>query len=144
MNTQNNKMIDQFVSVYASLNANNVDELDKVYAPNIEFVDPVHQISGLPEVKKYVQHMYENITDYELIVLDSVQGNSTAYLTWSLRFCHPKLNGGNKIEFEGVSKLDFDDKIVKHQDFYDLGAMLYEHIPVFGFLVKVIKSKAGK
>lgn len=144
MSTKNNAIIEQFVSVYANLNISNVDELDKVYDSTIEFIDPVHRISGLSEVKNYLRHMYGNITDYELIVLDFVQGDSTAYLTWSLCFRHPKLNGGKKIEFEGVSKLEFEDKIIKHQDFYDLGAMLYEHIPVFGALVKVIKSKAGK
>ena len=144
MSTKKNAIIEQFVSVYANLNISNVDELDKVYDSTIEFIDPVHRISGLSEVKNYLRHMYGNITDYELIVLDCVQGDSTAYLTWSLCFRHPKLNGGKKIEFEGVSKLEFEDKIIKHQDFYDLGAMLYEHIPVFGALVKVIKIKAGK
>ena len=48
------------------------------------------------------------------------------------------------IVYEGVSKLEFNEKIYKHQDFYDLGAMLYEHIPVLGSLVKIIKTKAGK
>jgi hypothetical protein len=143
MNIKNNAIIEQFVSIYANLNSGNVDELDKVYHSSIEFIDPIHHLSGLPEVKKYMHHMYENITDYQLTVLDCVQGESTAYLTWTLQFRHPKLNGGKKIEFEGVSKLDFNEKIYKHQDFYDLGAMLYEHIPMFGSLVKIIKTKAG-
>lgn len=143
MNT-NNKIIEQFVSLYASLNVSNVNELDKLYDANIQFIDPVHHINGLSDLKKYISHMYENISDYKLTVLDCVQGESTAYLTWSLRFCHPRLNAGNRIEFEGVSKLEFNEKIYKHQDFYDLGAMLYEHIPVLGSLLKIIKNKAGK
>ena len=144
MNAKKNAIIEQFISVYANLNTSNVDELDKVYDSSIEFIDPVHRISGLSDVKQYVRHMYGNISEYQLIILDNVQGESTAYLTWSLSFCHPKLNGGKKIEFEGVSKLEFNEKIYKHQDFYDLGAMLYEHIPVLGSLVKIIKTKAGK
>lgn len=143
MNT-NNKIIEKFVSLYASLNVSNVNELDKLYDANIQFIDPVHHINGLSDLKKYISHMYENISDYKLTVLDCVQGESTAYLTWSLRFCHPRLNAGNRIEFEGVSKLEFNEKIYKHQDFYDLGAMLYEHIPVLGSLLKIIKNKAGK
>ena len=143
MNT-NNKIIEKFVSLYASLNVSNVNELDKLYDANIQFIDPVHHINGLSDLKKYISHMYENISDYKLPVLDCVQGECTAYLTWSLRFCHPRLNAGNRIEFEGVSKLEFNEKIYKHQDFYDLGAMLYEHIPVLGSLLKIIKNKAGK
>ena len=144
MSTKKNAIIEQFVSVYANLNSSNVDELKKVYHSNIEFIDPIHHLSGFSDVKKYMQHMYENIADYQLIVLDCVEGETTAYLTWKLRFRHPKLKGGKQIEFDGVSKLDFNEKIFRHQDFYDLGAMLYEHIPVFGALVKVIKIKAGK
>jgi len=37
-----------------------------------------------------------------------------------------------------------DDIIVYHKDYYDLGEMVYEHIPLLGFFVKKIKKRLAK
>ena len=43
----------------------------------------------------------------------------------------------------GVSLLRLDKKIIEHHDYYDLGAMVYEHIPLFGGVVKGVKKRIG-
>jgi hypothetical protein len=44
----------------------------------------------------------------------------------------------------GVTELRFTDgKVQSHYDHYDLGAMLYEHLPVMGSLIKLVKSKVA-
>ena len=34
-----------------------------------------------------------------------------------------------------------DDKIIVHQDFFDGGAMLYEHLPVMGWAIRKLKER---
>ena len=36
------------------------------------------------------------------------------------------------------------DKVTFHQDYIDLGAMLYEQLPIVGRLIKWIKTKAAR
>jgi hypothetical protein len=44
-----------------------------------------------------------------------------------------------------MSYLQFDKagKVRYHRDYFDLGAMLYEHLPLLGSLVKTIKRRLG-
>ncbi len=37
-----------------------------------------------------------------------------------------------------------DDSIIYHKDYYDLGEMVYEHVPILGFVIKKIKGKLAK
>jgi hypothetical protein len=46
---------------------------------------------------------------------------------------------------DGFSQISFEDNKVKHhRDYFDLGSMLYEQIPVLGLLIKKIKSGLGQ
>lgn len=56
---------------------------------------------------------------------------------------HPRLNGGSEFRVAGVSIIKFNDKIYSHRDYFDLGAMLYEQLPIIRTLTKFIKRKLG-
>lgn len=137
-------LLKNFISIYQSLNVNNIDLLARVYDTNIVFKDPLHVIEGLDALKAYMANMYASVSDYAVEIHElNVQGD-IAYVKWAMQFCHPKLNAGQQIAFEGVSRLQLADKIIHHQDFFDVGAMLYEHIPVLGTFNKYVKRQAGK
>ncbi|WHI49643.1 hypothetical protein P3339_14310 [Microbulbifer sp. MLAF003] len=38
----------------------------------------------------------------------------------------------------------FSDKVFYHEDFYDMGAMVYEQVPLLGSLIRKIKSRLGQ
>ena len=59
---------------------------------------------------------------------------------------HLTLKTGNKyINVDGITQLKVvDDIIVYHKDYYDLGEMVYEHIPLLGYFVKKIKTRLAK
>ena len=47
-----------------------------------------------------------------------------------------------EIILPGVSYLTFEDgKIREQRDYYDLGAMLYEHVPLVGYVIDKIKQR---
>lgn len=53
----------------------------------------------------------------------------------------------HKLESNMLSQLShfyssqIDSRITHHEDFYDMGAMIYQHVPVLGWAVKKINSR---
>jgi hypothetical protein len=62
-----------------------------------------------------------------------------------MKLKHPKLNGGQPVEVNGVSQICFSgDRVIYHRDYFDLGEMLYENIPLLGVVIRNIKQRLGK
>lgn len=60
-----------------------------------------------------------------------------------MHFSHTKLAKQRTILVEGFTHLRIrDDRVCYHRDYADLGQMLYEHIPVLGRVIKVVKRRA--
>ena len=52
-------------------------------------------------------------------------------------------DGDSLWSYEGVSIIEFneDDLVIRHSDYFDVGAMVYERVPVVRALVKFVKNK---
>lgn len=137
-------LVERFVSLYQRLNKDNLHLLSEIYSEDIEFSDPLHQVSGLPALTQYFAAMYHNVASIKFDIHQVIHAQGAATLQWTMTFTHGKLNGGQPISLEGVSMLALKDKVYRHQDFFDLGSMLYEHIPLIGSLVKRIKARASQ
>jgi hypothetical protein len=89
--------------------------------------------------------MYENVRSIRFDFHDRLENSSQAFLTWTMHFSHPRLAKGRSIAVSGCSQLAFapDGKVIHHRDYFDLGEMVYEHVPVLGSLVKTIKKRLG-
>jgi hypothetical protein len=59
---------------------------------------------------------------------------------------HPRLRKGSPVTVEGLSRLEFDaeEKVKLHRDYFDLGEMLYENLPLIGMVVTSIKKRLGQ
>ncbi|MCL1145019.1 nuclear transport factor 2 family protein [Shewanella marinintestina] len=141
---QEKALIDSFIRLYQHLNKDNLHLLAQVYSNDIEFSDPLHHVSGLPALTHYFANLYQNVASIDFDIHQVIHQQGAATLKWTMVFSHSKLNAGEDITVEGVSILGLNNKIYQHQDFFDLGTMLYEHIPLVGSLVKLVKSKASQ
>ena len=67
------------------------------------------------------------------------------WLGWTMTFSHPRLRGGAPVTVEGATRLAFDEegKVCLHRDYFDLGAMLYEQLPLLGAVVRTLKGRLG-
>ncbi len=65
------------------------------------------------------------------------------FIEWEMTVRHPKLNKGEAILVPGATlfKVDEQEKIIFHRDYFDAGVMLYEHIPLLGRLIKWVKGR---
>ena len=52
-----------------------------------------------------------------------------------------KLCCGKPISVQGTSHIRFTDKVYFHQDYFDGGALLYEHVPVLGSIIQQLKKR---
>ena len=137
--------LQNFISVYRELGVNNLTSLDQIYHPDIEFRDPLHQVNGLDELLEYFDSLYTHLEHCDFSIDKVFSSDNQAALYWTMSFCHPKLNQGSEIVVEGHSYLvEQDNKVIKHRDYLDVGAMLYEHIPLLGSVVKTVKRRAAK
>lgn len=138
------KRQERIETVFNELRADNLHILDEFYHPDIAFYDPIGDLKGLDNMKAYYAGMYENVKDIRFDFSDHVAQDDTFSSFWSMTFQAEGLNGGDPITIEGVSRIKFDqetDLVIYHRDYFDMGAMVYEHVPVVGAMIRYIKGK---
>lgn len=138
-------VISAFCEFYRCLSLQDIEKLDSIYSPAIEFTDPVHRVSGLDSLEIYFRALCQDNIDYTFdiheVLIDSHQGK--AFLRWTMHYQHPKLASNQPLSLKGGTFLRFNDLIDYHEDYYDMGAMIYEHVPVIGWAVRSIKRRLG-
>lgn len=135
-------MIEEISRFYRQLDASSVAQLDNLYAENTVFVDPVTHLEGLDALKKYFHQLLENTSSCQFEITQVTEANNQYFLIWTMTFSHPRLKAGEEVKVEGISHLQVENnKIVHHRDYYDMGEMLYEQVPVLGFVIRKLKGR---
>lgn len=139
-------VLDRFSTMYADICQITLDDLANIYASNVTFVDPITTHHGLDDVQKYFANLLEQAEScqFDISMIAPVSSNSVTHIVnWTMNL---KLKQSDKlITVDGNTQLTVkDDIIVYHKDYYDLGEMVYEHIPLLGFFVKKIKKGLAK
>ena len=129
----------RFKDFYRDLKQVPLDDIAALYSEDVKFVDPVHEINGNDTLRSYMETLCQNLTNGRFEYLDEMVGAERAYIKWNMRFVHPKL-GGKVISVRGISHIRFNDRIYFHEDVYDLGQMLYQHVPVIGGINTWLKN----
>ncbi|WOX05833.1 nuclear transport factor 2 family protein [Microbulbifer pacificus] len=140
-------LLQRLEHLYADFLAADPRMIGDVYAQSVIFRDPVHELRGLPAVLGYFSGMAENLRECRFEFDQSLIDGDRISLWWTMHYRHPKLAGGKPLTLRGASLLEIDpgaDRVTVHEDIYDLGAMVYEQIPVLGSVVKIVKSKLAQ
>ncbi len=136
----------RFVEFYNQLNFSNLDTLTELYGDNVEFIDPVHQISGLAALEQYFAHAYQNLQHCEFVMGAHGVGPHWGFVSWQMRFRHPAIGAGELIVVDGSTELTYNEagKIIRHRDYYDLTQMVYQHLPVIGWLTGKVRNRMAQ
>ena len=134
----------RFCRFYEELSSENLTQLPEVYSENIHFMDPAHEFHGLAQLTEYFIELMKNQKGCEFIIRDVADIGNEAYLQWTMAFRHPLLNFGRTVSVDGASHIRFDDKVTFHRDYFDLGAMIYENLPLLGRMVRAMKQRLGQ
>lgn len=137
--------MEKFLQMYKDLNRENLHLLEGVYSSDIRFIDPAHEIVGIVQLTEYFSALYQNVETITFDFHDIVQQDKNCYLQWNMTFSHKRFARGKSIIVSGTTFLQLDDqeKVHYHRDYFDIGAMLYEHIPILGSLIGRIKRRLG-
>ncbi len=137
------QIIDDFVNMYQRLNKDTLHLLKQVYSDDIVFQDPLHTVKGMSALTDYFANLYANVDSINFDIQQICATSEQASVFWKMTYSHSKLNRANPIQVDGMSHLIFSDKITSHRDYFDLGQMLYEQIPVLGKVISMVKAKAS-
>ncbi|MES3008808.1 MAG: nuclear transport factor 2 family protein [Pseudomonadota bacterium] len=137
-------LLNSFKAFYQNSDELHLEQIDALYTQDIEFRDPLHSILGILALKSYMKSLYANSRDIRFEYTDEQSGANWATISWVMHFRHPSLAGGRLISVRGITQIRFTDRIFYHEDFYDLGAMIYQHIPVLGRIIAFINERIGR
>jgi len=138
--TTETRVVERFKDYFRVLHESDLSALRDIYSDGIVFKDPVHEIRGLIELEGYFTSMCADLSECRFEYLDELVSGSSAYIKWTMHFKHPRL-GNRLISVRGVSHLQMSDKIDYHEDFYDMGAMLYEQLPLLGTVTRWLRLR---
>ncbi|USD43440.1 nuclear transport factor 2 family protein [Vibrio sp. SCSIO 43135] len=141
----NSLWLQRFVRVYSELGTDNLGSLNEIYHPDVQFIDPMHHVSGREDLLAYFDQLYTQIISCQFVVEHVMESGNEAAVYWTMTFSHFQLNGKAPVTVQGHSHLKaVDDQVIYHRDYLDVGAMLYEHIPLLGKVIRGIKRRAAK
>ncbi|QAY93193.1 nuclear transport factor 2 family protein [Pseudomonas sp. ACM7] len=131
-----------FANDFAALDASNLHKLKELYSHDVRFSDPLHEIQGLTALQDYFTELYANVSElgFTFDGYDQVQ-DGIGYLRWTMHYHHPRLRRGQLIEVVGCSYLLWREKVYHHRDYFDAGALLYEHLPLMGTAIGWLKGR---
>ncbi|UXZ53764.1 nuclear transport factor 2 family protein [Halomonas sp. 7T] len=137
--------VENFCAFFNKLDKTCTEKLYEVYTEEVVFNDPLHHIEGRKALERYFAAMYENVERCCFTYHTQQQQGNQAFVTWTMEFVHPRLAHGKPVSVEGCSALTFaeDGRVSQHRDYFDAGAMLYEHLPVMGRVIRWLKQRLG-
>lgn len=132
----------QLADVYRHLELSSLPQLAQIYHPQVIFIDPVGQHNGIAALEGYFRQLLKSVNYCRFDIQQTLICGDQATLLWRMAYSHPTLSKGKQLSLDGVSHLKLAaDKVIYQRDYYDLGAMLYEHIPLLGRAVKALKAR---
>lgn len=129
---------------YEEFSVGTIARLDDIYTQDVEFRDPVHTICGSLGLKNYLRRMGVNLRYYRIRYLDGILSENTAYLSWEMDYAHRSLQRGRIFTVRGMTRIHFTTKVFYHEDSYDMGALLYDHVPGLGTVTRHLKQRLAR
>ncbi len=136
-------VLQRFQAFYQALESLDSHQLAELYDDAVFFQDPAHRLQGLDALKRYFEQLLGGVEQLSFTIHRCDEDEGHAWLQWTMRMVHPRLARGSAVVVDGASYLEFGDKITSHRDYFDLGAMLYEQLPVMGRIIRAIKRRLG-
>ena len=137
------KLIADLKEAYKNLGLDNIDALESIYSEDVTFIDPVNTIIGKNAMLRHFRNSYKDVLTcrFEFDADVEIITENQAFLSWKMTYQHRKLKSKRPIVVNGASYLQIENRVNWHRDWFDLGQMVYENIPVVGAITGSIKSR---
>lgn len=110
-----------------------LDALDGLCAPDVRFVDPFNDLSGLAAFRGVYEHMFAVLDDPVFVIEDTAISGRTAYFKWVFS-ARAKGWGCPPVRLVGMTEARYDAAglVSAHIDHWDAASQLYGRLPVLG------------
>jgi len=133
---------ERFNDFYTSLDTEALTALPALYHGQVTFADPVAVHQGLTALDAYFRKLLAGCSRCDFRIREQRFDAARGFVNWTMTFASPRLNGGRTIDLDGSSVVSIrDDRIDFQRDYYDMGAMVYEQLPVLGPIVRHIRGR---
>jgi len=129
---------------FQQLNKDRMDLVEQFYDANVEFLDPMVHFKNRDLVKRYYEKLYRNVDSIRFDFSGVTQQGDTHMAVWTMTLTAKNFNGGRPVVVDGVSHVRFaageGGKAIYHRDYFDMGAFVYEHVPILSALIRLVKK----
>lgn len=132
---------ERFIQTYTRLQVGSLRLLQDLYSDDVLFEDPFRRVTGLPALMEYFAGLYRDAEAVSFRFDEQIVQGPSAMLIWTMSVRHPRLNGGRVVTVPGSTHIKYREKVHYHRDYFDAGALLYEQIPLVGFMIRAIKAR---
>ena len=129
----------EFKEWFLNFNESSLGNIGSYYDENVFFKDPFNEFNGRDKLKKLFIHMLITLKNPHFVFIDNIENNKEIFLTWDFIFSYKekffKIHGSSHL------KLNDEEKIVYHRDYWDVGEELLLKIPLIKSLYGFFQSK---
>ena len=136
--------IERFVDFISRLSEENIRaKARKVYAADAYLNDTLKESIGIDRIEAYFIETARAAEEITARVEDVAESGGNYYFRWTMNVRFKKFKKGETVRSIGMSHIRFNSagQVVLHQDYWDSGSNLFEHIPVVGWLIRRIKAR---
>ena len=129
----------EFKEWFLNLNESTLGNIGSFYDENVYFKDPFNEFNGREKLKKLFIHMFITLKNPHFVFIDNIENSEGVFLTWDFIFSYKeklfKIHGSSHL------KLNDEEKIVYHRDYWDVGEEILLKIPLIKSLYGLFQSK---
>ncbi len=133
--------VEVFQTGFNQLSSRTLHLVEDIYAADIHFLDPIHEIHGIAKLREYFAKLYDGVVYCQFDFAKPLVSGNEASIPWIMHVEHGKFQKGKRAHVPGISHIRFAEKVTYHRDYFDLGALIYERVPVLGGLIRGIKGR---
>jgi hypothetical protein len=130
-----------FLTLYTEENV--MAKIRHVYAENAYYNDALKEVNGIDAIEAYLLKGLKALESCTFEFPDTAVSGGDYYFRWVVDMKYKILNKGRAFRSYGMTQIRFDEtgKVVLQQDFWDSASGVFEHIPLLGGLIKLIKRR---
>ncbi|WP_299879721.1 nuclear transport factor 2 family protein [uncultured Cocleimonas sp.] len=130
---------DNFMRFFTELTAENLQQINDVFAPNAHFKDPFNDVNGIDAIQNVFTHMFATTERPKFSIKHYASNQQTLFIQWQFSF------GKNKTMWliDGSSMVTFNDnnQVQEHIDYWDPAEQIYSKVGILRPLMNFLKSR---
>ena len=133
----------QYLDCFAELTPTSLhSKLAPLLHDQIEFKDPFNHARNKADTLAIFEHMFATVHHPKFEILHACQEGRTGYVHWRFSF-YASHKAKEASVLQGLSQIEMDDNgtICKHIDYWDPAEQIYQHLPLIGSVLKLIRRK---